>query len=216
MSIQYDFHLHSDFSGDSETPSEDMICRGEALGMRGMCFTEHLDIDAPANGPDFTLHFWRAMDPYEPWYFDGRNDRDCYDEFFLKEYEMLQIFAPKDYDTLGHMDYVVRYGPNRNRNYSYKAYADFIDPILRFLIEHGKCLELNTGGIKYGLGEPNPCTDVFRRYRELGGELVTVGSDAHEPKHLGYAFDQAAEILTSIGFRYYMIFEQRKGRAVRF
>ena len=108
------------------------------------------------------------------------------------------------------MDYVVRYGPNQNKYYSYETYADYIDPILRYLIENGKCLEINTGGLKYGLGETNPSTDVLRRYRELGGELITVGSDAHVPEYLSYEFDRVSKILTELGFRYYTIFEQRK------
>ncbi|MCC8066859.1 MAG: histidinol-phosphatase HisJ family protein, partial [Clostridiales bacterium] len=161
-----------------------------------------------------SLHFVRGMDPYYPEFFAGRSERECYEEFFRVEYETLQLFAPQDYDTLGHMDYVVRYGPNRNLRYSYAAYADCIDPILRYVIEHDKCLELNTGGFKYGLGEPNPCTDVFRRYRELGGELVTIGSDAHAPEHLCYCFDKAAALLESLGFQYYTVFEQRKRRQI--
>ncbi len=269
MSIQYDYHMHSEFSGDSETPTEVMINRALELGLKGICLTEHLDLDAPPGDTDFSLdldayfprllalrenyrdrirmgigmefgimshlpgalsdlnkkypfdfiivsqHFVRGMDPYYPKYFEGRSERESYEEFFLAEYETLRKFSPDDYDTLGHLDFVVRYGPNKNRNYSYEAYADYIDPILRHLIESGKCLELNTGGYKAGLEEPNPCTGVFRRYRELGGELVTIGADAHRPTHVGYAFDRAAAILESLGFRYYTIFEQRKGRQIR-
>ncbi|MCD7817530.1 MAG: histidinol-phosphatase HisJ family protein [Lachnospiraceae bacterium] len=269
MSILYDFHLHSAFSGDSDTPSEDMILRAQAAGLCGMCFTEHLDLDAPYDDPDFTLdfssyfpgihrlqedyynkiqigvgmefgiqphlpatlaelnrtysfdfiiaslHFVQGMDPYYPDFFEGRREQECYEEFFQAEFDTLRKFLPTDYDTLGHMDYIVRYGPNRNRNYSYSLYADYIDPILRFLIDNGKCLELNTGGYKYGLGEPNPCADIFRRYRQLGGELITIGSDAHSPEHIAYGFEQAAALLQSIGFRYYTVFEKRKGRQVR-
>ena len=108
------------------------------------------------------------------------------------------------------MDFIVRYGPNQNREYSYEAYADYIDPILRHLIENGKCLEVNTGGFKYGLGEPNPCAGVLRRYRELGGELLTIGSDAHDPKHLCFDFDRAQALLLDLGFRYYAVFQKRK------
>ncbi|MCC8044739.1 MAG: histidinol-phosphatase HisJ family protein [Clostridiales bacterium] len=269
MAILHDFHMHSDFSGDSETPAKEMIRRAMDLGLRGICFTEHLDIDAPPGDADFSLdldayfprmkqlqeeyrgrlqisigmefgimphlprelaaltrkyefdyiiasqHFVRGMDPYYPEYFEGRNERECYEEYLQTEYETLLKFSPQDFDTLGHLDFVVRYGPNKNRYYSYSTYADYIDPILRYLIENGKCLELNTGGYKAGLGEPNPCKSVFARYRELGGELITVGADAHRPVHVAYAFDQAQAVLESLGFRYYTVFEQRKGRQVR-
>ncbi len=161
-----------------------------------------------------SLHFVRGMDPYYPEFFSGRSERDCYEEYFRTELETLRRFPPDSYDALGHMDFIVRYGPNKNRDYSYEAYADSIDPILRYLIENGKCLELNTGGYKNGLHEPNPCAGVFRRYRELGGELVTIGSDAHRPEQIALAFDQAYELLSSLGFQYYTVFEQRKGRQI--
>ena len=48
----------------------------------------------------------------------------------------------------------------------------------------GKGIELNTGGFKYGLGHPNPCEDIIKRYKELGGEIITLGSDAHKCESL--------------------------------
>lgn len=263
MTLLYDCHLHSDFSGDCDTPAEFMAEKAISLGMKGICFTEHLDLDAPViDGTDFSLdtekyfqrmeqlkmqyhdlldirigvelgiqshvlselsrysaacpfdfiiasqHYINGGDPYYPSYFEGRKEKDCYEEFFDVQLSNLKRFS--SYDTLGHMDYIVRYGPTRNTQYSFTAYADYIDPILRHLIEHDKCLEINTGGYKYGLGHPNPDTSVLRRYRELGGEQITVGSDAHRPEHLAFDFRRAAALLQSLGFRYYTIFRQRK------
>ena len=269
MSVRYDYHLHSDFSGDSHTPAIEMVRRALALGLDGMCFTEHHDHDHPDYGIDFnldfdayfrqmellksrfadrlricsgvefglmkhlppvlaslskrypfdfiiaSLHFVNGKDPYYPDFFEGRSEHDCYAEFLRTEYETLKCFPPDSYDTLGHMDFVVRYGPNRNLNYSYEAYADCIDPLLRYLIDNGKCLEVNTGGLKYGLGEPNPCTGVLRRYRELGGERITIGSDAHAPEHLCYDFDKAAALLKELGFKWYTVFCNRKAEQLR-
>ena len=76
------------------------------------------------------------------------------------------ISAYDGFDVYGHIDYVVRYGPNKNREYSYGRYKDILDEILKKLISMGKGIELNTGGYHYGLGEPNPCTAVIRRYRD--------------------------------------------------
>ena len=72
------------------------------------------------------------------------------------------------------MDYVVRYGAHQAEEYSYRKYAEEIDEILKHLISHGKGLEMNMAGMKYGLGFPNPHPDVIRRYKELGGEIVTI------------------------------------------
>ena len=85
----------------------------------------------------------------------------------------------KDFDALGHLDYVVRYGSHQAAEYSYRKFSDEIDAVLKKLIEEGKGLEMNLAGIKYGLGFSNPHPDVLKRYRELGGEIITVGADAH-------------------------------------
>lgn len=268
MGIRYDFHLHSDFSGDSDTSAQLMAERALALGLDGLCFTEHHDPDYPPVEECFELDFdayfpslaklkeqyrdrlWigtgmefgiqkhlapqlmRLADTYpfdfiiaschllygeDPYYggcFAGRKEEDCYADFFREQYEGLKQMAPESFDTLGHLDFIVRYGPNRNLFYSYEKYADVIDPVLRFLIDNGKCLEINTGGLKYGLGEPNPCTDVLRRYKELGGELITIGSDAHAPQHLCFDFKKAHEILSTLGFCSYTIFKQRRPQQI--
>ena len=86
----------------------------------------------------------------------------------------------------------------------------FRSQILKYLIEHGKGIELNTAGLKYGLPYAHPHTDVLKRYRELGGEIITVGADAHKPEHVAYDFHKVPEILKSCGFRYYTEFVQRK------
>ena len=129
-------------------------------------------------------------------------------EYFESILENLAAFS--EMDSYGHLDYIVRYGPNQNREYSYRRYQDILDEILRALISKNVGLELNTGGFHYGLGEPNPCTDIIRRYRELGGEIITVGADAHAPHNIAHSFDRAADILRECGFRYYTVFRERK------
>ena len=64
----------------------------------------------------------------------------------------------------------------------------------------------------FGLGQQSACllyTSVLKRYLELGGEIITLGSDAHEPAHLAFDFARAREVLTGIGFRYYAVYSQR-------
>ena len=125
-------------------------------------------------------------------------------EVTLKRLESYDCF-----DSLGHLDFVVRYGPNKNRFYDFKTYGDIISAILELLIRKDKALEVNTGGFKYGLGHPNPCEDILKRYRELGGRLLTVGSDAHVPGFVGYEFDRTAELLKELGFREYALYRRR-------
>ena len=114
-----------------------------------------------------------------------------------------------DFDVMGHLDYVVRYGKHREQEYSYGRFADEIDEILRYLIEHGKGLEVNTAGLKYGLPFAHPHPDVLKRYKKLGGEIITVGADAHKPEHVGYDFNIVDNILEACGFKYYAEFIKR-------
>lgn len=153
-------------------------------------------------------HVVHGMDPYYSRYYEGRDEDAAYREYFESILENLQTDV--DFDVYGHIDYVVRYGPNRNRFYSYRKFSDVIDEILRTLIHMGKGIEINTGGFKYGLGHPNPTEEILSRYRELGGEIITIGADAHVPGHVGYAFDRVPEILTKAGFRYFTIFKNRQ------
>ena len=127
-------------------------------------------------------HLVHRRDPYFPDYYEGRTEEEAYREYFTSILENLAAFDC--FDVYGHIDYVVRYGPNKNQNYSYGKYADILDNILRTLIHKGKGIEINTGGFKYGLGHPNPTEGVLKRYRELGGEIITIGADAHKPEHV--------------------------------
>lgn len=153
-------------------------------------------------------HFIDGMDPYFPAFFETRSEKASYERFFQVSLERIRTLDC--FDSYGHLDYIVRYGPHRNREYRMEDYLEYIDPILKTLIEKGKGLECNTGGFRYGLGHPNPCEEILCRYRQLGGELITIGSDAHSPDFVGYEFQRAAGILKACGFRYYTVYHQRR------
>jgi histidinol-phosphatase (PHP family) len=265
MSITADYHLHSSFSGDSDTPMEEMIRQGISLGLSEMCFTEHNDfdypvtIDAPAGtfelNPDSYLydfikykekyadritlrfglelglqthlsrrnaafakahdydfiiassHLCSGKDPYYPSFFEGRTEEEAYREYFESILENLRVFS--NFDVYGHLDYVVRYGPSAKDGYSYEMYQEILDKILQKLLDMGKGIELNTSAFAKGFKEPNPCIGILRRYHSLGGEIITIGSDAHQPSQIACAFDRAADILKDCGFTHYAAFEKR-------
>ena len=165
---------------------------------------------------DFVIgssHIVHGADPYYPGFFEGRRESECYMEYFESILENLAAFS--EMDVYGHIDYVVRYGPNQNREYSYSRYQDILDEILLTVISKDCGIELNTGGFHYGLGEPNPCRAVLKRYHQLGGEIITIGADAHTPDKVAYAFDKAYNILKDCGFRYYTTFKDRKPEFIK-
>lgn len=160
---------------------------------------------------DFVIgscHIVNGMDPYYPEYFREKTDREAFEQYFNALKQSLAFFD--NFDVLGHLDYVVRYSPNKESQYSAFDYMDIIDIILNSVIQKGKGIEINTSGLKSGLPFANPCPDILKRYRELGGEIITVGSDAHSADNVGYKFDIAAQFLKNAGFRNYCVFKNRQ------
>ena len=88
--------------------------------------------------------------------------------------------------------------------------SDCFQTLGHLLIEKEKGLEVNSAGLKYGLPFAHPHPDVLKHYRELGGEIITIGADAHKPEHIAYDFAKAEEILKSCGFKYYTEFFEQK------
>lgn len=265
--MKADFHLHSSFSTDSKTPMEEMVKRGIGLGLKTMCFTEHMDFDFPMNELDFQLdtksyqtelfglkekycsqiellfgvelglqthlserlkeytaaypfdfvigssHVVDGMDPYFPEFFHGRKEEEAYRAYFQSIIDNVKAYSGMD--IYGHIDYIVRYGPTKNKNYSYEQYRDILDQILEILIDKGVGIELNTAGFKYQLGQPHPHPKLIKRYRELGGEIITIGSDAHSAEHIAYKFQRAKEILENFGFHYYAEYRNRRPEFVK-
>ena len=155
-----------------------------------------------------SLHYVNGLDPYYGEIFETYSDEEVYRMTFREMTECVRKI--KDFDVLGHIDYVVRYGKHQEKEYSYQRFSDEIDELLKAVIETGRGIEINMAGIKYGLPFAHPHPDVLKRYRELGGEIITVGSDAHHPRHVADEFGLAEEILTECGFKYYTEFKARK------
>ena len=160
---------------------------------------------------DYLIGSMHVIDGKDPYYEDAFPDwtaEELYRAYFRATAENIRFFH--NFQTLGHLDYVVRYCREKGKDYSYRAFADEIDTILKELIQYDIALEINTGGYKAGLGVPNPTPDVIRRYRELGGEKITFGADAHKPEHIAFHFADAAAIAQEAGFRYYVRFKEKK------
>lgn len=141
-------------------------------------------------------------------FFQKHSDSEGYKIYFE---EMLQdVQKIKSYDVLGHLDYIVRYSNQGSKGFDLNDYMDIIEEILKQVIAHGKGIEMNMSGLKYGLGAPHPQPEIIKRYRELGGEIITVGADGHIPEHIAYDYHLADDILKSCGFKYYTEFKGRK------
>ena len=185
------------------------ILFGAEIGLQDICVRENA-VFAKSHEFDFLIgstHIVRGMDPYYPEYFEGRDREDAYHEYF--EAELQSIKKNSNFDVYGHLDYVVRYGGGLAEGYDLSRHMDLFDEILKTLIDKEKGIELNSGGLKKGMKDFHPRMEVIKRYRELGGEIITVGSDAHAPENVADGFDRACEVLKECGFKYYCVFEKR-------
>lgn len=155
-----------------------------------------------------SLHLVDGLDPYYGVMFQQQSDEIVYRKTFEETLE--NIKKVKSFDVLGHLDYIVRYGKEKEVHYSYKKNALIIDEILKTLIADEKGIEINMSGYKYGLNFCHPKQEVIKRYKELGGEIITIGSDAHKIEHIAYDFHRVSKILKSCDFKYYTEFSRRK------
>ena len=183
------------------------VLRGVELGLQPyLAGTGRLEQFAEEGGYDYVIgsvHLVDGKDPYVREDFD-MTDTELYTRYFEQTLECVQKLS--GFQTLGHLDYIVRYGYGKDKEYSYIKYRDVLDAVLETLIRRDIALEVNTAGYRKGLDFPNPHPDILWRYHDLGGEKITLGSDAHEPENTGADFAKAAELLQAIGFRYITVF----------
>ncbi len=198
------------------------IRTGVELGLKEDIF-ETISAIPERNQFDFVIgstHIVDNLDPYYEEYWENLGEENGISHYFEKTYDNIKLNF--DIDSYGHLDYIIRYCPTVKRakkqgteNESFyqktlKKNKEILDEILLSLIQLGKGLEVNTAGLRYGLGHPNPHEAILQRYRELGGTTITIGSDAHETKYLAYSFGQIPELLLKCGFNYCTEFSKRR------
>ena len=191
-----------------------MLC-GVELGLQPhLAGTGRIEQLAEEGGFDYvigSIHLVDGIDPYTREDLD-MTDEELYTRYFEQTLECVQHIS--GFQSLGHLDYAVRYGYEKDKYYSYEKYRDVLDAILETLIRRDIALEVNTAGYRKGLGFPNPHPDVLWRYRDLGGEKITIGSDAHVPGDVGADFKKTGELLQAIGYRYLNVFHGTEERCL--
>lgn len=262
-----DYHLHCEFSDDSNEPMENQVEQAINLGLEEMCFTDHVDYgikkdwDDPSgvewrNGIehgaqvhmalanvdypkyfaklkkmkeqygdkitikqglefgiqsitvddfkklydkykeelDFVLFSMHQVNNLEFWTQDfqkGKIQKEYNDEYYQEIYKTMKMF--KDYSCLAHLDLLARY--DLNGIYPFEKEEDIIAEILKQAISDGKGIEINTSSWHYGLKDTQPCRAILKLYKDLGGKIITVGSDAHKTEYLADHIKDAYEIL---------------------
>ena len=256
----YDNHVHTHFSPDSQEKMQNYIDKAIAIGLNGLCFTDHLDLDSPLEmgGDKWTfdiaqmtrevdkldkkglsvgrgiemgvrlcdgiiprteeivrkheldfiiasVHFLDGFDPYFPAFFDNKSRAQGFARYLEVILECLK--QTDYYCAVGHIDYPVKGCPYPRKSMQYTDAPDLIDALFRHIIERGKCIEINTS-VLARLGEEAPDLRIYKRYRELGGEFLSFGSDSHRTATLGQHFAQAGALAKAAGIKYAVSFEK--------
>lgn len=159
-----------------------------------------------------SVHVVEGVDVYMSEYFEARTKEYAYTAY-LKAVRA-SVDAPYRYDAIGHLGYIARRATYPDKKMRYEDFSDLIDDILKAVTAKGKALEINTAskGTKCDLFHD---TTIIKRYRELGGELITFGSDAHEPSRLCDDFKEAEAAAVSCGFRYAFVYKNHIPNAVK-
>lgn len=160
------------------------------------------------NELDFVLLSMHQVNNLEFWTQDfqrGKTQKEYNEEYYREIYEVQKVF--KDYSVLAHLDLIIRY--DKNGVYPFEKVKDMIAEILKLAIADGKGIELNTSSWKYGLKDTQPSRDILRLYKDLGGKIITVGSDAHVSRMLADHLDEGYRILKEeIGFKEICTFDK--------
>ncbi len=191
------------------------IVKGIEIGLQPHILDE---CAAFLEGKDFqfviaSVHAVSGMDLSGDEYYRQKTKKAAYIEYLEALLACIKNF--KAFNVVGHVDLLRRYGSYRDKSMKHSDFGDLLDLVFEELISTGRGLEINTSGFRYKLQSTLPDLDLLKRYRELGGEILTIGSDAHTPHHLAYYFSAAYQVVKKAGFDYITRFPHGKPEFVK-
>lgn len=187
------------------------ILKGIEVGMHEDC---HAQIRKTLSENSFdqviaSVHYLDGIDPFYGGYYEDKEWKEAYRHYLETIFKEMTWL--KDFDIMGHFDYVVRYAPYPQCCLRYRDFSDILDEMFRYLIYEGKALEINTKSYQtYNGREVSLDPNVLMRYKEMGGEIISLGSDSHDPERVGHNFKNIAALLKSLGFRWTSHYESRR------
>lgn len=156
-----------------------------------------------------------TVDFFEMSYADEKFCRDVLDLYMD---ELLELAKLPSFDVMAHIGYPVRYirRSGFSSNMNMQTHGDGLKALMKILIENGKGLEINCAGYrnKY-LNDSVPTIDILRMYKDMGGEVITVGSDAHKTNQAGSGLSKGFDIMRNLGYKYVTVFEKRNPKFIK-
>lgn len=166
-------------------------------------YIDEINAFVEANDYDYvigSIHVIHQTEFYEPaLFFKNKTKEEAHKEFFMNTLACVQTFDC--FNCLGHLDYISRYGPYLDKSVEHQKYQDIIDEIFKTLIQKGKGIEVNTSGYKERQTCGFPTFEQVKRYYDLGGRIITIGTDSHTSDRVGEHVEDVIREYQKIGFK---------------
>lgn len=154
----------------------------------------------------FSMHQVNNLEFWNQDFQKGKSQQEYNEEYYREILKTMRLF--KHYSVLAHLDLLVRY--DQKGVYPFEKVKGIITEILKQAIADGKGIEVNTSSYHYGLADSQPSRQILKLYKELGGQIITVGSDAHSTKYLGDHIKETYALLKELGYTQITTFEHMK------
>jgi len=158
---------------------------------------------------DFVILSCHQVDDKEFFIFkfqEGKTQEEYNRRYYQELLDVIKKY--KDYSVLGHLDLIKRY--DKAGDYPFENVKDLITEILKEVIKDGKGIEVNTSNFRYKLPDLTPSRDILKLYKELGGTVISLGSDSHREEHLGHKILDIKEELKELGYTQFCTFNKMK------
>ncbi|MCG8482238.1 MAG: histidinol-phosphatase HisJ family protein [Clostridia bacterium] len=146
-------------------------------------------------------------------YFENKTPLNAYIDFYTYTYQCLEAF--QSYNVVGHINIIDRYKKYIDKPIEFMGYFDIVEAIFKRVIQNGKGIEINTSSFRYNMDVLSPTMEMLKLYKELNGEIITVGSDAHSPDYIGHQIDYIYDLLKHLGFKYISTFRNMEPNFIK-
>ncbi len=161
-----------------------------------------------------SIHTVSGRNMYDGELFREKDLLSAYSLYYSEMSSVLDNF--NDFDVVGHFNLIDRYAKYiLNDTIKLDIHEELVKKVLQQIIAKDKGIEINTSGIRYGINSYHPTKEMLGLYKKLGGEIVTIGSDAHSPDDIGFNYRDVIELLIELDFRYITTFKDRKKTFVK-
>lgn len=210
----FELSMQENTAAKSKAPEGVKLLCGIELGQatHELALAEHIYADVRL---DFVIGSMHQLPGWDDFAFLDYSKVDAAALFHENLQEIARLARTDTYDVLGHITYALRYMAAAGVQLELAPYREELAEIFRILIAKDKGIEINTSGLRQAYGDCFPNLECLKLYRELGGKILTIGSDAHTNADLGKGIPRGLEIAREAGFTEITYFEKHEPQFIR-